>query len=72
MELAITIAGLLVKYGPDVAEAFQRMVASGRNPTQEDWEEVFSKARKSYQDYIREAQLRDVPALGLVQKEDSK
>ena len=59
MELAIIIASALVKYGPDVAASIQRMFASGKEPTQADWDALFAKATgKTYDDYIREAQAR--------------
>jgi hypothetical protein len=58
MELAITILALLAKYGPDVAEAAQRIFATGRQPTPEDWAALFAATRKSYDQYIAEAEAR--------------
>ena len=58
MQLAITILDLLVRYGPDVAQAAQRMVSSGKQPTQADWDALFDKTRKPYDQFIREAEAR--------------
>lgn len=58
MPLAITILDLMVRYGPDVAQAAQRMVSSGKQPTQADWDALFDKARKPYDQFIREAEAR--------------
>lgn len=58
MPLAITILDLLVRYGPDVAQAAQRMVTSGKQPTQADWDALFDKTRKPYDQFVREAEAR--------------
>lgn len=58
MELAILIASALIKYGPDVAQTIQRMLASGAPPTQADWDALFAKTRKSYDSYIADAETR--------------
>jgi hypothetical protein len=58
MELAILITSALVKYGPDVAASIQRMFATGQEPTQAEWDVLFAKASKSYDQHIREAELR--------------
>ncbi len=58
MPLAITILELLVRYGPDVAQAAQRMFASGKEPTQADWDDLFDRTRKPYDSYISDAEAR--------------
>lgn len=59
MELAILITSALVKYGPDVAQAIQRIFATGKEPTQADWDGLFAKARKPYDQFIAEAEARN-------------
>lgn len=58
MPIAITILELLLRYGPDVAQAAQRMFASGKEPTQADWDALFERTRKPYDQFIREAETR--------------
>lgn len=58
MPLAITILELLARYGPDVAQAAQRMCSSGKEPTQADWDALFDRTRKPYDQFIREAEAR--------------
>ena len=58
MPLAITILELLARYGPDVAQAAQRMFSSGKEPTQADWDALFDRTRKPYDQFIREAEAR--------------
>lgn len=58
MPLAITILELLACYGPDVAQAAQRMISSGKEPTQADWDALFDRTRKPYDQFIREAEAR--------------
>lgn len=55
MSTAIIVAELLLKYGPDVAETFQRWF-SGQQPKPDDWARVFALARKSADEYRREAE----------------
>ena len=55
---ALVIIQLLATYGPDVAQAAQRIISRVTDPTQEEWDALFERARKSYDDYIREAQTR--------------
>jgi hypothetical protein len=54
---AILVIELLAKYGPSVAETAQRIL-SGKEPTEADWKELFSRARKPYDRYIQEADER--------------
>lgn len=58
MSIVITILDLLVRYGPDVAQAAQRMFTSGNEPTQADWDALFERTRKPYDQFIREAEAR--------------
>ena len=58
MNLAILIAQLLLKYGPDVAASVQRMLSSGKEVAQADWDALFLKASRPYASYIDEAQRR--------------
>lgn len=60
MSAAIVILQILAQYGPAVAEAAQR-IATSKDPTQADWDALFVKARKGYDDYIREAEERAKP-----------
>lgn len=45
------ILDLLVKYGPDVAIAAQKLLTT-ENPTQADWDALFDKAKKSFESYM--------------------
>lgn len=45
------IISALVKYGPTVAREIQ-LLFTKENPTQEDWDKVFSLAAKSYEEYV--------------------
>lgn len=58
MEIAILVIQVLLKYGPDAAQSVQRMFAAGKEPTQAEWDALFSKALKPYDQYIKEAQER--------------
>ena len=62
MSTVVLVAELLLRYGPDVAEAFQRWF-SGQQPKPDDWAGVFATARKSADEYRREAEadLNDKP-----------
>jgi hypothetical protein len=55
MSTAIIVAELLLKYGPDVAETFQRWF-SGQQPRPDDWARLFALARKTPDEYRREAE----------------
>lgn len=57
MPPAILILELLVKYGPSVAQAAQRIVTL-KDPTQADWDALFERAAKSYDAYVAEAEAR--------------
>lgn len=59
MNTAVLILELLAKYGPDVAENAQRILSSGKEPTQSDWDALFQRAQKSYDQYIAEAEARN-------------
>lgn len=58
MTTAILVLELLAKYGPAVAQNAQRILSAGKEPTQADWDALFSKAQKSYDAYIAEAQAK--------------
>ena len=55
-----TIAGLLLKYGPEVVD---KLIAIARkpDPTLDDYAELTAKARKTQDDYIREEMERRQP-----------
>jgi hypothetical protein len=55
---AILIIELLLRYGPSVAETAQRMLSTGKDPTQAEWDALWSKAQKPYDTYIQEAEKR--------------
>jgi len=55
---AILIIELLLRYGPAVAEAAQRMLSTGKDPTQAEWDALWAKAQKTYDTYIEEAEKR--------------
>lgn len=47
------IAGILLKYGPDMMMKFVAMYKK-KEVVQEDWDEVFKLAtEKSYEDYVK-------------------
>jgi len=54
MELAIIIAGALVKYGPALAEEIALLLHSQTPPTLEQWQSIFAKC-KSLDQYVDEA-----------------
>lgn len=56
MNTVVLIAELLVRYGPDVAKTFQGWISSGRQPTNAEWEGLYALARKSADQYRREAE----------------
>lgn len=45
------VLGLLLKFGPDLAQAVQKILSTP-NPTQADWDAVFALAQKPYDSYI--------------------
>ena len=51
-EMALLIAQLLLKYGPDVARGVSDIFKKDA-PTAEDWEKVFKMAEKSYEEYVQ-------------------
>ena len=55
---AILIIELLLRYGPTVAESVQRMLSTGKDPTQAEWDALWAKAQKPYDTYIQEAEKR--------------
>jgi hypothetical protein len=55
---AILILELLLRYGPAVAESAQRMLSTGKEPTQAEWDALWAKAQKPYDTYIEEAEKR--------------
>jgi len=55
---AILIIELLLRYGPAVAESAQRMLSTGKDPTQSEWDALWAKAQKPYDTYIEEAEKR--------------
>jgi hypothetical protein len=55
---AILILELLLRYGPAVAESAQRMMSTGKDPTQAEWDALWAKAQKPYDTYIEEAEKR--------------
>lgn len=58
MPTVVIIAQLLAQYGPTVAEMVQGWIASGKEPTVEDWGKVFSEARKTPDQFRAEAEAR--------------
>lgn len=58
MPIATLVIPLLVKYGPDIAQAVQRMLTSGKDPTPAEWDALFAKARTPYDQFIRDAETR--------------
>ena len=56
MSTAIIVAELLLKYGPDVAETFQRWMTTGKQPEPSEWAKLFALARKTPDEYRREAE----------------
>lgn len=58
MNTAILILEILAKYGPSVAANAQRIAASKTEPTQADWDSLFAKAAKTYDQYLAEAEAR--------------
>lgn len=56
MSTVVLVAELLLRYGPDVAKTVQGWISSGRQPTSADWEGVFALARKTPDEYRREAE----------------
>lgn len=58
MSNAVIILQLLATYGPDIAEMAQRILSRGKDPTPQEWAELFARARKGYDAYINEAQAR--------------
>jgi ABC-type iron transport system FetAB permease component len=62
--LAITIGGLLLKYGPDVVDKFVDIIHK-QDPTVEDYAALTATARQSADDYINaEISRRSTPAIG--------
>lgn len=48
------ILQILIKYGPDVAEAAKAILTKATPPTEEEWMMLFTKAReKTYDDYVK-------------------
>lgn len=56
MSAVIIVAELLLRYGPDVAQTFQKWMSGGAQPKPEDWEKLFAITRKTADEYRREAQ----------------
>ena len=56
MSAVALVAELLLRYGPDVAQTVQGWMSSGRQPTSTDWAGLFATARKSADEYRREAE----------------
>jgi len=52
MEIAILIVTALLKYGPEYARAV-RDILSNPAPTAADWDALFAKTQKSYDDYVK-------------------
>lgn len=46
------IAGLLLKYGPDLAEKLVELYNKRTDPTAEEIKEVFALARKPFEAYL--------------------
>lgn len=58
MNTVVIIAQLLAQYGPAVADTIQGWIASGAEPSREDWAKVFAEARKSPDQFRAEAEAR--------------
>jgi hypothetical protein len=56
MSTVIIVAELLLRYGPDVAQTIQSWMSSGKTPTASEWSGLFAIARKSADEYRREAE----------------
>jgi hypothetical protein len=56
MSAAIVFAELLLRYGPDVMDAFKRWNATGKEPEPADWQRILAIARKTPDEYRREAE----------------
>ncbi len=56
MSTVIIVAELLLRYGPDVAETFQKWMTGGAQPKPEDWANLFATTRKTADEYRREAE----------------
>ena len=51
-ETAIVVAQLLLKYGPDVAQAFVALLHKADPPKAEEWTAFFSLVSKSGESYF--------------------
>lgn len=51
MEIAILVGQILVKYGPSVAEAYQKLLAKGSEVTTEEWTAFWALAKKLSESY---------------------
>lgn len=51
MPPALVIAGLIVKYGPVLAEEVATLIHRTAEPTLDEWKVVFAKL-KTYDDYV--------------------
>lgn len=58
MTTAVLVLELLLRYGPSVAQAAQRMLTTGKEPTQADWDALFDKALTPYDAYLEAAEKR--------------
>jgi hypothetical protein len=58
MTTAVLVLELLLRYGPSVAQAAQRMLSNGDEKEQADWDALFAKAQKPYDAYIEAAEKR--------------
>ena len=58
MPTVVLIAQLLAQYGPTVAEMVHGWIATGKEPTPEDWAKVFAEARKTPDQFRAEAEAR--------------
>ena len=56
MNIAITVAELLLRYGPDVADTFKRWANTSKEPEPADWQRVLAITRKTADEYRREAE----------------
>lgn len=56
MSAVVLVAELLLRYGPDVAQTVQGWISSGRQPAASDWAALFATARKSADEYRRDAE----------------
>jgi len=51
----VFLVDLAFKYGPDAAMAVKALFAK-TDPTEEDWAAVFAQAKKSYDQYMADAE----------------